>query len=149
VPEQTESLQEVRERELRSCHPLLHVHYNKPDSHLGLTLCRLLQAGKIVAIQGDRVVMDVAPVIVQRGGLSFRLPLGPLVLAEMTRVPCYPIFLHRTGRLRYQVDIFPAFHGQGERLSQTEIAQRWLSVMHPFVKQHWDQWFVFEHLVTR
>lgn len=150
VPERTQSLQKMRCAELtRNLHPLLHIHYNQADSHLGLELCRLLNAGKLVAVQGDRVVMDVSPVLAERAGQQFHLPLGPLVLAEITRVPCYPIFLERTGRLAYSIHIGPAFCSAREQLSQTELAQRWLAVMQPYVARHWDQWFVFEPLVTQ
>ncbi len=152
TPEQTASLNELRSKELASQeerNPHLHVHYNESDCHLGLELCKLLQAGQIVAIQGDRVVMDVSPTHLAINGLDFRLPRGPLVLAQMTRVPCYSVFLSRKGRLSYLANVGPAFCMAGEKLPVDEIGTRWLSVMHGFLEQHWDQWFVFEHLVTR
>jgi hypothetical protein len=37
----------------------------------------------------------------------------------------------------------------GELLKVDQLANRWIKVMHAFLIEHWDQWFVFEHLVTR
>ena len=152
TPEQTASLRELRSKELaeqEERQPHLHVHYNECGSHLGLQLCKLLQAGQIVAIQGDRVVMDVSATHLQIEGLDFRLPRGPLVLAEMLKVPCYPVFLSRQGLMSYRAEIGPAFRTAGEKVSLEEIGGRWLDTMHRFLLRHWDQWFVFEHLVTR
>ena len=152
TPEQTASLRELRSKELaghEQREPNLHVHYNECGSHLGLQLCKLLQAGQIVAIQGDRVVMDVSAKHLQIHGLDFRLPRGPLVLAEMLPVPCYPVFLSRQGLMSYRAEIGPAFRAAGERATLEEIGGRWLVAMHAFLSLHWDQWFVFEHLVTR
>lgn len=152
TPEQTASLQKLRSKELAEqgeLHPLLHIHYNESYSHLGLKLCNLLQSGQLVGIQGDRVVMDVSPMSARLGDLNFRLPRGPLVLAITTRVPCYPIFLSRRGLLSYRVDIGAPFCQAGELLNMEEVASRWLKVMHGFLAEHWDQWFVFEHMVTK
>jgi len=152
TPEQSASLQALRKQEFadqKEQHPNLFVHYNECYSHLGLELCNLLSHGELVGIQGDRVVMDVSPMTAQIDGLQFRLPRGPLVLAEMTRVPCYPVFLHRTGLLSYRAHIGAPFCLAGELLKVDQLAERWLKVMHAFLAQHWDQWFVFEHLVTR
>lgn len=151
-PEQTASMQKLRAKEFAcqgELHPNLHIHYNESYAHLGLTLCNLLTSGKLVGIQGDRVVMDVSPMTARLGALQFRLPRGPLVLAETTRVPCYPIFLSRTGVLSYRVNIGPPFALAGEALTVDQLANRWLKAMHGFLTDHWDQWFVFEHLVTR
>ena len=152
TPEQTASLRELRGKELsdqEQRNPHLHVHYNECGNHLGLELCKLLQAGHIVAIQGDRVVMDVSPTHIAIEDLDFRLPRGPLVLAEMNRVPCYSVFLNRKGVLSYRAEIGPAFRLSGEKVALEEIGERWLVTMYAFLRQHWDQWFVFEHLVTR
>jgi predicted LPLAT superfamily acyltransferase len=152
TPEQTQSLQALRKKEFanqKQAHPNLHVHYNESYSHLGLELCNLLSHGELVGIQGDRVVMDVSPMNARIGHLQFRLPRGPLVLAEMTRVPCYSVFLHRTGLLSYRAQIGAPFVLGGELLKVDQLAQRWLTVMNAFLVDHWDQWFVFEHLVTR
>ncbi len=152
VPEQSESLQELRAAELAAeerRNPNLHVHYNEDGKHLGLELSRVLADGEVVAIQGDRVMAGVSPVRIVDGEQEFEVPLGPMVLAEMTRVPCYPIFLTRLGVCRYRVVIGPPFVEGGVRMKAAEIGQRWTQVMAAHLRQHWDQWFVFEKLVRK
>jgi predicted LPLAT superfamily acyltransferase len=151
APEQTEELQRLREKELRQTeqeNPRLRVHYNFGDNHLGLELCRVLLEGDAVAVQGDRVLSAVSPVAMACNGRVYQLPRGPLVLAEISRVPCYPIFLERTGCLRYRIHVGECFHDGAARLRSDDIGRLWLPVMHQHLQEHWDQWFVFEPLVS-
>ena len=151
VPEQTAELQELRAQELREAetkNPRLRVHYNEMDSHLGLELCRLLMAGEVVAVQGDRVVTGVSPIEMNYQGVTFKIPRGPLVLAQIAHVPCYPIFLKRLGYLRYRIYVGPAFYDGGGKIRAEELGRRWLPIMAPYVKENWDQWFVFEPLLA-
>jgi predicted LPLAT superfamily acyltransferase len=147
VPEPSAELQSIRAAELhQDSH--LHVHYNtQSDSHLGLQLCRLIQDGQFVAVQGDRVVMDVSPYPRERSGIVFHLPRGPLILAEVTRCPCYPIFLTRSGFMRYRIHVAPPFVVGGEPLQTHQVADRWLDHLLPFISSHFEQWFVFEPLI--
>jgi len=152
MPEATDSLQELRKQELQEeerRHPNLHVHYNEPGCHLGMELCRKLLDGEVVCVQGDRVMGEVAPVEARIDGVTYRIPRGPLVLAEVTGVPCYPVFLSRKGRLSYRIEIGRPFHSGGRKPKAAEISAAWLPVMHDFLLRRWDQWFVFEPLVTR
>jgi predicted LPLAT superfamily acyltransferase len=152
VPEQTEALQQLREAELRHCeqqHPHLRVHYNQVDNHLGLELCRLLMAGEAVAVQGDRVVSSISPMQVMHEGVEFCIPRGPLVLAEIARKPCYPIFLERLSCLKYRIHVGECFYDGQQKLRAADVAQRWLPVLHRHIRQHWRQWFVFEPLLRR
>lgn len=152
VPEQCADLQELRKEELQreACRsPYLRVHYNDHSNHLGLELCRILQKGEVVAVQGDRVMLAVSPTVATHEGVEFKIPLGPLMLAELTHVPCYPIFLTRRSALHYHVEFGEPFVVAGESLDCAAMAQRWLPVMHDFLNQHWDQWFVFEPLLQR
>lgn len=151
MPEMTAGLQKLREKELRAQEnkePHLRIHYNSPGSHLGIELCRMLAAGEVVCVQGDRVIGDVAPTTVEIEGLRYEIPRGPLVLAEVTGVPCYPVFLKRLGRLSYAVEIGDPFH-HGGRTKCAQLAPKWAAVMHDFLQRHWDQWFVFEPLVSK
>lgn len=152
MPEMTADLQKLREKELREQEhkqPLLRIHYNAPGSHLGMELIRILQSGEVVCVQGDRVMGDVAPTHVEVGGLRYEIPRGPLVLAEVTGAPCYPVFLKRLGRLRYGIEIGAPFHSGGGRPKCAQLAPKWAAILHDFLQRHWDQWFVFEPLVTK
>ncbi|MBL9178062.1 MAG: hypothetical protein JNM65_08360 [Verrucomicrobiaceae bacterium] len=151
-PEASASLQKLRAQELREeerREPHLHIHYNEPGGHLGMELCRRLLAGEIVCVQGDRVVGDVAPSLHTINGVTYLIPRGPLVLAEVTGAPCYPVFLTRTGLLSYRIELGSAFIERGRKPKAADVAAAWLPVMHDFLVRHWDQWFVFEPLVTR
>ena len=152
MPEMTVGLQDMREKELRGqerMEPMLRIHYNTPGSHLGMELIRLINAGEVVCVQGDRVMGDVAPTHETIDGLCYEIPRGPLVLAEVTGAPCYPVFLKRLGRLRYGIEIGDPFHPGGSRPKAAELAPKWVAVMNGFLQRHWDQWFVFERLVTQ
>ncbi|MBL9132609.1 MAG: hypothetical protein JNG86_15495 [Verrucomicrobiaceae bacterium] len=152
MPEMTAELQQLREKELRDQEqkqPFLRIHYNAPGAHLGMELIRMLNAGEVVCVQGDRVIGDVAPTSVEVGGLRYDIPRGPLVLAEVTGAPCYPVFLKRLGRLRYGVEIGAPFYTGGGRPKAADLAPKWGVIMHDFLQRHWDQWFVFEPLVTK
>lgn len=152
MPEMTAGLQKLREKELREQEkkePFLRIHYNTPGSHLGMELIRLINAGEVVCVQGDRVMGDVAPTHETIDGMCYEIPRGPLVLAEVTGAPCYPVFLKRLGRLRYGIEIGDPFHPGGSRPKSAQLAPKWVAVMHGFLRRHWDQWFVFEPLVTK
>lgn len=152
MPEASASLQKLRGEELcevERLEPNLHIHYNESGSHLGMELCRLLMAGEVVCVQGDRVMGDVTPSHASIDGVTYEIPRGPLVLAEVTGVPCYPVFLSRRGRLSYRIEIGEPFFEGGRKPKPDEISAAWLKVMHAFLLEHWDQWFVFEPLVTR
>ncbi len=152
MPEMSTSLQQLRGKELREQEkkePLLRIHYNAPDAHLGMELCRIIAAGDVVCVQGDRVMGDVAPTTADVDGLRYSIPRGPLVLAEVTGAPCYPVFLRRIGRLHYGIEFGWPFHSGPKRPKSADLAQVWARVMHGFLQRHWDQWFVFEPLVTR
>jgi lauroyl/myristoyl acyltransferase len=152
VPERTEALQALRSCEFKAAqdgHPQLQVHYATEDWNLGLQLCRALQNGEVVAVQGDRALSTAQPALIEQDGLVFRLPSGPLSLARAAQVPCYPVFLTRKGRCHYCLQSGPPFYDgtPGRRID--EVGLSWLAVMAPFVREHWDQWFVFESVVRR
>ena len=152
MPEASDSLKKLRGDELRDeerREPNLHIHYNEPGCHLGMELCRRLLAGDVVCVQGDRVMGDMAPTQASIDGVTYQIPRGPLVLAEVTGVPCYPVFLSRRGRLSYRIEIGQPFFEGGRKPKADEISTAWLKVMQGFLSQHWAQWFVFEPLVTR
>ncbi len=152
LAERTEALQEFRAAELQSVqghHPQLRVHYGAQEWRLGLELWQLLRDGAVVAVQGDRLGSPSPPIALDCGDITFQLPRGPLMLAELARVPCYPIFLVRLGRCSYRLESGAPFYCGEPRWRAEEIGQAWLSVLRRFLAQHWDQWFVFETLLSR
>ena len=146
--ERSESLQKIRSRELELSRGL-HVHYNDDPWALGVELCELLQAGEVVAVLADRPVAGLSTSTFDHEGLKVLLPQGPLVLAQVARVPCFPIFLTRLGVCRYRATFGSAIYDGARRESADQIGHAWLSVMMDFLRCHFDQWFVFENVIAR
>lgn len=154
APEREPEMQRIREQELRrkeARHPNFRILYNTADGMLGVELARLLREGSIVAVQGDRVMFDVAPMDCEvRPGLHMRLPKGPLFLARATGAPCFPVFITRRGWRRYRVTVLPPLDLPGRRRGNDDEATRiWADAVFDFASRHWDQWFVFEKMLDR
>ena len=153
APEREAEVQRLREMEIQrqqERHPNFRTHYNRGDNMLGVELSRLLTAGDIVAVQADRVVFDVSPMTVELDdGLRIRMPKGPLVLAQVNRAPCYPVFIIRTGWRRYRIDCHPPFELPPRGRDDGAIAKTWAEAVFLTLRRHWDQWFVFEPALSR
>lgn len=153
APERGAEAQKLREAEIarnNAENPGLQTHFNRSGNLLGVELARLIHAGEIVAVQGDRVVFDVSPMEVGiEPGLAMRLPKGPWALAKITRCPVFPLFITRSGWRRYRITIFPEFGISGERGENMESTGHWARIIFQFAKENWDQWFVFEPMFTR
>ncbi|MCB1208296.1 MAG: hypothetical protein KDK97_03160 [Verrucomicrobiales bacterium] len=125
------------------------VHYNTPGSMLAVELTKVLQAGEVLAVQGDRVMFDVSPMPVPFSkDYNWRLPKGPCVLAAVARCPIYPLFVIRVGWRRYRIEARPEFRWEtaspNRRDSQRELEEWWSQCLREVIETHWNQWFVFE-----
>ena len=154
APEREPETQRLREDELKAKearYPNFRSLYNKEGNLLGVELARLLREGNLVAVQGDRVIFDVSPMDVEvEPGLFMRLPKGPLFLARATDAPCFPLFIMRDGWRRYRVVVFPKIElPPRKRGADDEAAKIWAATILQVVREHWQQWYVFEPLVTR
>lgn len=154
APEREPETQKIREEEMRrreAMYPNFRTLYNREGGLLGVELARLLGEGNIVAVQGDRVIFDVSPMDVElEPGLHMRLPKGPLFLARATRAPCYPLFITRDGWRRYRVTVHaPVMLPPRRRGDEEETAKIWANAVFQTARLHWNQWFVFEPLLTR
>lgn len=131
------------------------VHYNSSDRLLGMELLQLLNAGEVVAIQGDRILFEVSPAVAAcgpdgepGGDLQWALPKGPLVLASMARAPLFPVFITRIGWQSYRIEFEPPFHCETRRGRREDDLQEslreWSWRLFQRVRRDWNQWFVFE-----
>ena len=157
VPERSEELQTLRKAELdrdQQSHPNFRVHYNKSEELLGIELARLLSDGEIVAIQCDRVFGAVSALEIPYGDGStrIRLPKGPMVLAAISRRPCIPLYVTRSGYRTYTITFQPPLQVSpppGKRKPGPEdYAQSWEQRLRIFLEPHATQWFVFEDAFT-
>lgn len=154
APEREPEMQKLRDLEMRRKeeeHPYFRTLYNRDGNMLGVELARLLDEGNIVAVQGDRVLFEVSPMDVEvEPGLNMHLPKGPLFLARATRVPTFPLFIVRDGWRRYRVIALPEIQlPPRKRGEDDEAAKIWAATILRVVRRHWNQWYVFEPLLTR
>lgn len=153
APEREPETQLLREAEIRrreALNPNFRTLYNQEGNLLGIELAKLLGEGNIVAVQGDRVIFDVSPMEVEaEPGLTMRLPKGPLFLARATGAPCFPLFIVRDGWRRYRVIVLPEVElPPRKRGADDEAAKIWAATILNVVRQHWQQWYVFEPLLS-
>jgi phosphatidylinositol dimannoside acyltransferase len=154
APEREPETQKLREEEIRrkeARHPNFRTLYNEEGNLLGVKLASLLAGGNVVAVQGDRVIFDVSPMEVEvEPGLTMRLPKGPLFLARATGAACFPLFIVRDGWRRYRVVVLPEVKlPPRQRGIDDDAAKIWAATILGVVRQHWQQWYVFEPLLTR
>ena len=102
-----------------------------------------------MAIQGDRVMFEVAEGTCVFGSGQMRVPTGPFVLAMMAKVKILPVFIVRAGYRRYRVVCKEPFEAKRtSRDHNADVARsmdHWAEVLGAVVREHWEQWFVFEH----
>jgi phosphatidylinositol dimannoside acyltransferase len=129
------------------------IHYNEPGNMLAVKLASLLKDNQIVAIQGDRILFDVAATTLPFSqNHDWRLPSGPFVLGLVSRVPLFPLFITRSGWRRYRITAHAPFHwpeGRLDKATALKNAELWWSHrLSETISQHWHQWFVFEPAFT-
>jgi lauroyl/myristoyl acyltransferase len=154
APEREPETQALREKDVRrkeALNPNFRTLYNQEGNLLGVELARLLREGNIVAIQGDRVIFDVSPMNVEvEPGLVMRLPKGPLFLARASGAPTFPLFIVRDGWRRYRVLVYPEVKLPPRQRGHDDAASKvWATTILQVVRQHWQQWYVFEPLLSR
>jgi lauroyl/myristoyl acyltransferase len=126
------------------------VRYNADGAMLGVELAKLLGDGELVALQGDRVLFEVAPVEGEMFGRKARLPKGPFALAMASGAEVWPLFILRDGWRRYRIRVGQSFAVKGERGAREEAMQRgvtrWCEELEAVVARWWYQWFVLEEV---
>ena len=153
APERQESLQDyaagVREANESDA---FSIKYNRPGNMLGIELAKALAAGEVVAIQGDRIMFDVAPVTTVWNGRTFQMPKGPFALAAASKCPLYPIFIVRTGWRSYRILVGGAMdagrHADDTQRNQglNRAVDDWRKALEGTVREYWHNWFVFEEV---
>jgi len=153
VPEKSEHLESMRRKELASDtnqYPYFKIHYNESQSMLGVKLAQLLGDGELVAIQCDRIVGEVSALEVPiSNGWVARIPKGPLTLAAMTKCPCIPLYVVRTGYRHYTVIFQSPLSLPEGRNREKQYGQAWTSRLMPFLEKYGLQWFAFEEAFVK
>ena len=154
APERQPETQKLREHEIRlkeALNPNFRTLYNQEGNLLGVELARLLSEGNIVAVQADRVVFEISAMEVEvELGMIMRLPKGPLFLAQATGAPCFPLFIVRDGWRRYRIIVLPQLLIPPRKRGHENDAEKiWATLILKQVRHYWQQWYVFEPLLTR
>ncbi len=125
------------------------IHYNLPGSMLAVELTQAIHAGDAVAIQGDRVLGEVAATAPAfDANHAIRIPKGPFILALATRAPVVPLFIIRMGWRRYRVLVCPPLPSPTDprqrEAALAEMTTAWVQTLTAVARTHWRQWFVLE-----
>ena len=131
----------------RSSEGAVKVEDNTAGALLSFDLLNALRLGEIVSIQGDRLDADRAETSAHLFGRNVRLPNGPFVLAQIARVPIYPLFIARSGYRSYQIIVrepITVLRTERDRAHDVgEAVEKWSRVLEELIAEHWDQWFAF------
>ena len=152
APERTPEMQRLMQEQLARVFgdAEVRVHLNTPGSMLGIDLLRALDAGEVVAIQGDRAEGAEGHVESELFGRRCRLPRGPFALAQAARCPIYPIFIVRSGIRRYSAHCQPPITAAATASARRDDAQfdeliaAWRNVLERAIAEFWPQWYCFQ-----
>ena len=148
VPEKSDHLESIRRKEFASDtrqYRYLKIHYNESQSMLGVKLAQLLGDRELVAIQCDRIVGDVSALEVPTSrGWVVQMPKGPMTLAAMTKCPCIPLYVVRTGYRHYTVIFESQLILPEGRNREKQYGRAWIDRLMPFLEKYGLQWFAFE-----
>ncbi len=125
----------------------LQIEFNVKAMELAIDLLHAIRDGSIVAIQGDRVIGDIADLPATLFGKSMRVPAGPFALAMAAGAPIHPVFVVRLARRRYRVVACPPITLARTRDREEVFAEAvaaWTRELETIIRSCWYQWFTFE-----
>ncbi len=121
------------------------VAYSTESMALPLELLNAIRAGEIVSIQGDRAIGHVSQRATRLFGEEVMLPNGPFMLAFVTQVPIFPLFIVRTKFHRYKIIVREPIHcprdERGREAVIDEAMRAWSRTLESVIARHWSQWF--------
>ncbi len=123
------------------------VHFARANPTLGLKLLKLLRAGEMVALQGDRPPSSARTTAARVFGRPMDLPSGPAALARAAGVALLPVFVFRLGRHRSQLVFRPPIRvaGRGDE-ALAEAVRRIGADVEWAIRREPHQWFCFREL---
>jgi lauroyl/myristoyl acyltransferase len=115
------------------------------DRFASLPVLRAFEAGRVVALQGDRDFNDRG-VRMPFFGAEASFPTGPFHLARMTGARLWPVFITYTPDHRFEIDLGEPFAvGRGaDRVGEVHDAMtHWVGVLEAAVRRWPTQWYTF------
>lgn len=148
APETDPDTHDFESRQHDATSESLRIGFNVNASDLAIELLHVLEAGNLVAIQGDRVTPGIGFMKVDFFGKPTAIPTGPFALAMASRVPIYPLFIIRRGRRSYALQACKPISVTRRSRNRDEdlrpAVQAWARQLEEVVRDHWYQWFAFE-----
>lgn len=144
VPDQFEVAEKFRSL-LRREGDVEEIPLRLEDRTSSLPILRALEAGRVVAMQGDRDFRDNGEPMPFFGAMV-RFPTGPFLLARMLDAQLFPTFLvyERDGRFRVEVGEPIRVERSADREADVRAALRsWCAVLEAAVKRWPEQWYTF------
>jgi predicted LPLAT superfamily acyltransferase len=148
APETDPHTREYEERQQELLGQGLRIGFNTRAESLAFDLLEAVQAGEIIAVQGDRVTPGIAAYATTLFGKRTLMPAGPFALAMAARVPIYPVFVMRSGRRRYRLVSGKPIRVERRSRNRDEDLQiaidEWARDLEHVIRAGWFQWFTFE-----
>ncbi len=121
------------------------IAYSTASMELPLELLNAIREGEIVSIQGDRAVAHVSQRSARLFNEDVQLPDGPFMLAFVSQVPIYPLFIVRTSFHHYKIIARAPIHcRRSERAREgvmEEAMRSWCRTLENVIAANWSQWF--------
>jgi len=142
--ERDERAREIQDRARRAS-GLSVVHVGE-DPLSSLPLLRHLREENTVALQVDRVLPGMRSIDVRLLSGPFKMPVGPLRLAQVSGAPLVPIFSARTGYRRYVVQAHApiVIERRAQDADLERAGQKIADAISDFLREHPTQWFRFK-----
>ena len=120
---------------------------NQQESSLGLVIAEAVQAGAWVGFLADRYMPGDRTAECQFMGATVRLPIGPFVVAAVTRVPVvcvFPLYINGVYEVHCEVLSEAVNLPRGERDARLqELAQRYATRLEHYARLAPYSWFNF------
>lgn len=130
---------------LRSFGELEEIPIHPDDRFASLPVLRAFEAGKVIALQGDRDWNDRG-VEASFFGAPARFPIGPFHLARMTRAVLMPVFITYAADYRFEIELgepIPVERTADRDGDVRRALARWVPVLEGAVRRWPTQWYTF------
>src|SRR5262249_32951566 len=121
------------------------------DAFTALPALRVLRAGGVVAVQGDRDFND-SGIAVPFFGRPSQFPRGPAVLSLVSRAPILPVCIPRemdaagAGSGGFRIVFFDPIEPQGDPRDEGAVAalvSKTAAIIETMIRAHPEQWYCF------
>lgn len=114
-----------------------------PERISPLAMMRALEAGELVALQGDKLFHDSGMKVKFFDAHAF-FPRGPVLLAMLTGAPILPCFILMDKDARYKIVVEPPIHAAKTGDREKDIEEnltKVAAVFEKYIGMHYDQWY--------